>query len=480
MKPPPHLPAPCPDPSGIGVPSGPAGDPLGHEAWAAELGIAPATALVLGAVTLAHLAGPTLQWDHGSGLAGKRLPGLLGAESDSLLRNALGRLTADLRVKQARLLQASLEFTEAEVERVFLAGLAGDSELERLRWPARDGSSLENSPDMRLLRMLQHGDRARLRDNLLRPVFMVDSLPSGPLDPLLRNCNHGACFLAGAVEMLPPGPGRRNQRIDEFIRFMDGAITESRRAPTERLRQVTLNGVFLFGQADIRWLLEHRRDFLRRLVPVFSAPPGPDDPIRLDPDKAHTFEKAFIKAAVLVLAQRRAHAPSVAAFRSDGAARDFRLRRRRHLLQSANAPADCTALPDLLMWFLLWLAPKAAEEELVGLAIDTAATLHRSACRAYVQQADRQAGLKRRSNALKMLDRIVRHGPMKRRELVRIFDRQKLTFHAPVIDALLAGGFLREDGDRMLHLGPVPSSRLTADQLLLPDPSPETPNPEIP
>jgi hypothetical protein len=168
-----------------------------------------------------------------------------------------------------------------------------------------------------------------------------------------------------------------------------------------------------------------------------------------------------------VLARRRAFTPTGQGFKSDEARREYVIRRRQHLILSANDPVDLTSLPDLIIWFLLLVGrDKADELTLVDLAIRSTETLRREACRAFTLHDEMELGRSRHENAIKMLRRLAEKGPMKRHLLVRVFPQQSLGIHGPVIDALGKHGFISEDHERRLSLGPQPAARLNVGHLI--------------
>lgn len=450
-------------------------DPFGHRAWAADQGISPATALMLAATALAHISGPTLSWEGSFGLNGRRPPNLLGAGADLLLRSGIDHLFAPLRVVQQMLIQASHEFPLELVDKQFVRGCdnmrVGEQTL-RLSINADELHDIRDA-DHEHEKMLDLGFRTRHRENLLHPVFLAESLPSGPLAGMLLQCNHGACCLAGALENLPSDIRKRHQRIDELMRYLDGAVIDTRQSPVTRIKDVSLRGILLFRQDDLHWLMEERRDFLLKFIPIASNPPAHGEARDIDQEKVDTFTVGFHRAARHALALRRSFFTSEKRFTCEEARSEFTERRRRYRLRAAQAPTDLTTVPDLLMWFLLQLSQRHDERALVDLAMDTVETVHRESCRTFAVHDNMQLGLKRQQNARKMLRHISERGPLKRSELVRIFNKQSLEIHGPVIDALIAHGFLSKDKEERLHLGPTPASGLTLDHMI----DEYTPNP---
>jgi hypothetical protein len=461
MGPGPEAPPPEPPPANK--------DFLGLDAWAGEQGISPTTALVLMAVTLAHIAGPTLTWEGAHGLNGMSPPSLLGAESDGLLKTALARLTANLVTKQQRLLQGSQEFpisdVNTEFHKVSPAGNAMYEELKKFQNPPT--GYFDYQPEHQLDEMMALGDRTIHRENLVHPLVLLESLPSGPLEPLLGSCNHGHGFLAGATEQLPTDKSVRNRRLDDLLRLIDGVVIHPAQPSVIRAKTLRLGGLFRFRQQDLHWLFDHRRDVLRKMIPVASNPPHLEAPFDFKPEAARDFQNRFTQTASIVLARRRAFTPTGPGFTSDEARRDYMIRRRQHLVLSANDPVDLTSVPDLIIWFLLLVGrDKADELTLVDLAIRSTETLRGEACRAFTLHDEMELGRSRHENATKMLRRLAEQGPMKRHLLVRVFAQQSLEIHGPVIDALLAHGFISEDHERRLNVGPQPAARLNVGHMI--------------
>jgi hypothetical protein len=371
--------------------------------------------------------------------------------------------------KQQRLLQGSQEFPRAAVDEEFhkvpLAGNAMFEELKKFQTPPT--GYFDAQPEHRLDQMLALGARTIHRENLVHPLFLLESLPSGPLEPLLASCNHGHGFLTGATEQLPADKSIRNRRLDDLIRLIDGVVIQPAQPSVIRAKTLKLGGLFRFRQQDLHWLFDHRRDVLRKLVPVSSDPPSPDEPFEPNPGVAREFQSRFTEAAVLILARRRAFEPTGPGFTSEEARRDYMIRRRQHLVLSASDPVNLTSLPDLLMWFLLLVGQNEANElTLVDLAIRSTETLRREACRTFVLHDQMELGRTRHESALKMLRRIADKGPQKRHMLVRIFPKHSLEIHGPVISSLIANGFIKEDAKRLLHLGSRPATKLNLGDLI--------------
>lgn len=325
---------------------------------------------------------------------------------------------------------------------------------------------MPESPEALLETALNAGTRADHYENLVRPRFMIAGATPAEPSRALAEFNAGACLLAGAREFLPAGERQRHQRVDDLARFIEGAEVQiTGKSPVRRIA-ATMRGIFVFQPADIDWLLDNRRDFLRQTIPVGTDVLPVDR--GLDWDLAAGFRRRFARAAVHTLACRRAVAPSAAGFSQSMARAEYQAARLEFLMESTACPPAIATLPDLAAWTLLRLWDRFPEQQVVKLALSAARDIRDRSIRMFLAHDQAGESRQRLEAGLKMVQRLIEKGPLKRRELVRGFADQRLELHQPVIDVLLNAGIIAEDADRLLRIGHVPVSNLTANQFITP------------
>lgn len=446
----------------------PPDDPLGLHAWAVESGIQPSLAVVLCGSLLSNLAAHTLVFDQANGLAGLPGPNLAADSSDSILRRAVASLVAPLEIAQRQLTQGSREFSLNTVDQIFHGCEMGMTSLAtplKLLEPNTGDMLLTNGAQGMLNEALKSGTRADHYENLVRPRFMICGGTLPDPEKSLGDFHHATCLAAVCNQHLPSDDRARRQRVDELDQFLDGSEVRVKGKSAVNQVTATLRGIFTFGSSDINWLLDHRRDFLDKFILVGTDARSADQPY--DETRAHDFYRRFRQAALHILACRRASASSSAYFTQAQARAEFMSARHSFILESGAYSVAITTLPDLAAWTLLQLAGRNPPEHLiVREAMSTAREVRDRALRTIRLHDQARESRQKLELGSKIVERLRAKGPVKRRELMRGFNNQRLETQEPIIQNLIANQVVKEDSERRLELGPVPFSRLTAADFL--------------
>ena len=451
-----------------GKPAEPVDDPLGLHDWAALNGIQPSLAIAVSGSLLANLAGHSLFFDGFYGLSGMQATSLVASCSDPLLRRAASTLTAHLDVMQRRLIQGSREFSVAAIDQVFHGNEMGVGETASQLKPLDANAPvdcLESTPIDMLGLAAASGTRADHYENLVRPRFMIRDGTPNNLAKTLADFNHGTCLAACTPVLLSNDDRQRQKRVDDLAQFLGGSDVEVTSKSSVKRVTATMRGILTFTPTDLKWLLDHRRDFLDQLVLVSADAPAAAQPF--DESRASAFQARFRSSATHILACRRAGSPYGLKFNQQAARAEFLASRLSFIIESAACPPAITTLPDLAAWTLLSLSGgNPPEHQIVRQAMTCARDIRDQAIRMLKAHDQARAARQRLEHGLKMVARLQDKGPVKRRELVRGFSDQRLEIHEPVIQTLICCKVMKEDSDRRLDLGPVPASRLTADDFI--------------
>lgn len=447
--------------------------PISH--WAELYGLQDEDALVLAAAVLAGLA-------NGMGrlnVRGARVsvePLVLVTSSDSRALSALGKVTGAIPQIQKLLIQKSRAQSVDRIREAYVDKPTGwrDSPLGILSSES-DASSLGwEDAGSKLHRDIITGDRDRAFEKFTRPSIIQGGTLAENLAGRLPMYHLGSMLCAPGVVRLPSDKRKRDERVSELMRCAQGLETDS--IPLHRLtpgdqEHVRLCGIVAMPPSDLRWLLERRRDFFEVFVPWL---PGPRASCSGDFDlgAALGFERCLTRTAKAVFAARRECFSYQVGVDDHGAANSFWTRTRGFRTACAGLGEERPiSVPDRFMPALAWAAGISIEKPddawLVSAAYEAARHLAGSALHFY-DRADLEAlAAGRLRLARKVVARIAKSGPIKRRELVRGFARQSLDLFTPVLDILTSLGVIREDGN-LLEIGSIAPGMLEHAHFLPP------------
>lgn len=449
----------------------PADDPLGLADWAASHALAPATGLAVVAAVLANTAGPSLRFGSGPP-ATRDAPGLnlAGLATDHFLKMAISDLTERLWIMQDQLLIKSREFTAEELDGAMYDHGPFSRTNEQLSALAHSDTAQPDSTVDDLQNQLEQDMEISPKsvnfEKMIRPRFLVQGSPT---PKILSECHGGYGFVAGGVEVLPCT--KRDPRIDELLRLINGM--EIMRPPSRNKTKINadtvrLRGILLFQRPDLDWLIARRRDFLGQAIPISSTA----DPMPVDEDRAAHFKHGCRRMASYCLGVRRARAAVAAQFGSKAASDEFLRLQRAFLCEMQQLPEDLriqevAGLPAVMAWALLLLASNnSLDEYVLQTAFAAARQVQAAAIQVFREHDQADLAERRLKVARKLVKRLTRLGPCKRRELLRGLDQQCLSIHGPVIQALIDLNIFIEGPDRILEIGTVPLARLEAKQLI--------------
>lgn len=442
--------------------------------WAAFNGLTDHDALVMIAAVLCGLGNglPSLTLGNGNQVVEPlSLVVPTGNHVHAALEEVIG---SGLRIQQI-LVQRSRGLPLARVEAAYHSELAGGSNAELLESLEREPThAMPPSAESCLVNDIQSGYRDRVFENVVRPAMITSgSLPEG-LAEQLPDYHGGSMLAAPGHVRLATDPRRRQDRTDELVRFAEGCEVPSielhRKTPgcSDRVR---LCGILAMPSADMRWLLENRRDFYQTFIPWIPLPRY-GNATEIDLNKVTGFGRGVARAALLVIARRRAFQCLHAGFEGTADAAGF-------LLETHSFRRDCAQLGEsrplasperilpALTWTSIMLGLAGTAEQSVGSVIRGASRHLAGGAIQFFDQADRDAVASARLRlASKITERLSKKGPVKRRELVRGFTKQSVGLFNPVIHILVTHSVLRENRDGVLELGVVPVSRISRDHFL--------------
>jgi hypothetical protein len=451
------------------------GDPLGLASWAASCGLETHTALALASGILAGIAGPLARLPVKAPCA---FPGvnMTGREDDHLLRMAIQSAVGFLLAVEEATIAKTRELTSEEVDAVmFESGRRRSAkDLVKLGEPGPLDSHFADSSSLaRLDADTGVSDQLIRYEALARARFILSGRPPQSLVKLLSNFHFGQGLLAGAIESLPRDASKRKLRLDEYLRGFAG--TQASPAPSGKRYKITpdsvgLKGILLFPPDQFDWLISHQRPFLSQAIPVASSPDA--GLAEVDEYRAAHFIKQFKQKAYHALAARRVYSAVITEFHSDAAILDFASKQRLFLRELQGLPEDlriasAASLPATMAWALLWLSGRDDRDAYVlETAFTSARRMVEDARTLFLKHDQAALGETRMRNAKKWHARLAKTGPSPRWELLRGFDQQSLSIHAPVIRVLIEMKIIKQDENNLLHLGSEPLHRLSLQNLI--------------
>jgi hypothetical protein len=456
----------------------PSPDPLGIAAWAASNGLDLHTGLAIASSTLSAVAGSMFRFQLPAAYLGAPGINLAGLGSDSLVAMAIADLTSSLATTQSGLIRKAREFSAEETDAaMYQSGPLRHNQdfLTRLGNAGPLSFGIEDHDvESRMAKDSEVSDQAICYERLVRPWFMLTgSLPTN-LTPALGECHDGRGFAGGCIVALPDAASKRHRRVSEIIDHLNG-VTFPRKSGKVQINAsnvtVFLRGILLFSHSDFDWLIAEHRDLLKNALPIASAATPNAEP-EVNEVLAAQFTRLFHTSARCALACRRGHAPVSPMFRTQEAIVEFLRQQRIFLRELQTVPESCRVseaakLPATMAWTLLMLAGKT---DLDSYIIDTvfvaARRLHADAARLFREHDLANLATQRLTVARKLVRRLAKLGPTKRRELVRGIDKQSLQLHEPIIRVLTDMGIFTESPDRVLEIGLTPLASLSAKQLI--------------
>ncbi|MEO8613871.1 MAG: hypothetical protein ABI600_01920 [Luteolibacter sp.] len=454
-------------------------DPLGALAWAENSGIPLELALALAASVLAGIAGPAFFLN--APVVGGAQPGLnlVARQGDYLLGLALGQLTETLVNVQTCLRRKAGNLTLDNLYSARHEGfkLRNNDDLQFMAKP-RDPSLIKHDAAHQLGADLRHQEESVRMEALLHPDFLLGGSLAKNVEGRLGQCHGGLGYFTGSPGPLPRETGRREKQVDELLRFFHGVAAKSghpRFVTPAETRELVLSGAFMFGEADLKWLIGNRRDFLGDTLLVSSGTSqvavSNTDPETRQAD-AHYFLERFVSVAKHTLGLRRAGLPQEGGFTTWAAKAEFEKQQLQFLRELGENPlADLTTqaarLPALLAWTISVLGPDSGlDDYILATAAPVARRLTEAGLEPYLMTDNASLADERQQLARKVVERVARIQPCKVRDLVRGFDHQSMDTYRPVIELLLLEGILQQDPKKLLSVGTVPLARLETRKLI--------------
>ena len=436
-------------------------------AWAGSHGLDAHAGLVLTGCVLAHVGGESVMFQDSNGFNGMPPPSFVGVESDVALRSALASLTGPIATTQHALLLKSRQHDNADLEEALAeCNRRSHRVLDDLQdRENKFGGSWASVSDHGIAGDTQVERRTVRYESLARPRFQMDGSP--PADPAqaLSSYHFARAFLAGGVEQLPGDNRRRHQRLDQLARFVRGEeITVKTGSHHERVT-ASLRGGMFFPDQQFEWLMDERRDFLGLFVPVASDASA-KLPIRVDSLSVDKFYTIFTNEMRLLIASRRAFAGAHARIIDPGWLAHYLEMRRDFIRECSAFPAELRTpsiicLPDLVAWTLIRLGRgELPDDYICTRAFATARHVREKARWIYMSRDNARDAAQRKLLAERLIRRLLRLGPCKRRKLVRGSDDMRLIVHEPVIAVLVKIGVFVETEDKTLTIGRVPTNSL--------------------
>lgn len=292
----------------------------------------------------------------------------------------------------------------------------------------------------------------------LRPGFLVDSLDPHRLEAILAVCHRCEGFYAASsITNLPAGKRERQKWVERICRFLDGTTVPGRPGldpgGASDLLDARLQMVLMLGREDLGWLLTECESLLSRclLLPAESGSPAPD-PADKDDSGSDQYLDRFEAACRIAIASRRTDQIAVIeGWHSTEAEREFEKGCIAHARQVSSDPylAECqplVRLPEFLAFGIRLLGWKRNVDDFILATVFPAA-------RRIAEAQSRAVTAKRRAGevedilelAKKLLKVVGKKQPVTFRDLVRSFDRQRVSIYRPVIDVLLVHRVLTGD-----------------------------------
>jgi hypothetical protein len=321
----------------------------------------------------------------------------------------------------------------------------------------------------------------------LRPGFLVDSLDPRRLEAILAVCHRCEGFYAASsITSLPAAKKDRQKWVERICRFLDGTTIPGRPGldpgGASDLLSARLQMVLMLGREDLGWLLTECESLLSRclLLPVETGSPAPDPADKDDDAGSDQYLDRFEAACRIAIASRRTDQIAVIeGWHSTEAEREFEKGCIAHARQVSSDPliAECqplVRLPEFLAFGIRLLGWKRNVDDFILETVFPAA-------RRIAEAQSRAVAAHRQADevddilelAKKLLKVVGKKQPVTFRDLVRSFDRQRVSIYRPVIDVLLVHRVLTGDpasgfsiGSRALdeielkHLVPVAPKKL--------------------
>jgi hypothetical protein len=281
---------------------------------------------------------------------------------------------------------------------------------------------------------------------------------------------------AAWVESLPPQTGGRNRRINELLDGFRGMTADRPSMGVQTMNSsetVRLSGLLRFPEKDFRWIIGNRKDLPAAALPISSFCSGNGgDESAVEEDRATEFIDLYHQVARNAIASRRAHHWLDKNFTDFQAIEEF-IRHQRAFTRSVHQSGDgqcvhsAASMPAQMAWTLLLLAGRNnLDEYIIRTVFEAARRLHAETLSMFTER-DRSVRAQRLLKvAGKLVARMIKIGPCKRRDLVRGLDKQSLDLHEPVIAVLINHGIFMEKPDGLLELGRVPIKTLAATMLI--------------
>ncbi len=438
---------------------------LGIRAWAADMGVAPESALAVVASVLTGTGGADAWLEGTWGPSPLPKLDLLSAKSCHPVQRLIDCLVAPLRLMNRRLAQKmgvhSPEAIAFCTAGPFAAGAkhATPALIEktlRHHWQALTQTRAPGEAGM-LHQDLAFDPVPQRLEAITHPDFMVENARGRDLTALVDHGHQHTALVIRPVLALERHCSEPYQVMSQLTALLEGTIVRKRTGAGSQAARA--HAILALSAGEIEFMLAHGPGLLSRLLWVVASNPAE----ARDAEASRRFFSTYRQALEQILDLRREGRTPLIRLQADSMqAFETELGKYRDELDllPVDPGSSARGLPETLLWalgFLRLALPenRATDTSLVSAAFQSARQLLDSHVREITRKEEARKEVVHCRFAEKIVAEVASRAPLKFRDLARLFKKQRKELFTPVLDVLFETGVLVRDGQERLNPGPV-------------------------